>query len=128
MAIFNINIQNTIIAPSEHNLYYGTVNTIPTIESEVIALNSKQLNKKQYSLDFTNQFNKHIIALPSFITPTYLLNINNLSEELSEIFNTFTTTNIIQQSIPVEYNIYVLQTDIPYENNFNLFLELPIQE
>lgn len=127
MATFNIQVnKKNNLNVGNLNLYYGTVNTIPTTESNILSLNNKLINSTLIDIEILNISNKHIIAIPENVLLINILDIKNSYEEYIENFNQINTIEINTNEGIVNYKIYLLETARPFFNNtiFSIFLNL----
>jgi len=72
-----------------------------------------------------NSGTKHFIALPSNISISQIININNLHEDITDLFvQNGSTITVTVTSIDVNYNLYELETAREYSDNFNLIIKI----
>jgi len=65
-----------------------------------------------------NSGTKHFIALPSNISISQIININNLHEDITDLFvQNGSTITVTVTSIDVNYNLYELETAREYSDN-----------
>jgi len=127
MAIFTINIEDSVEFDTgilDLNVYYGTVNNFPTNETTLKEDSSQLIEKELLKLNF-NSGTKHFIALPSNISISQIININNLHEDITDLFvQNGSTITVTVTSIDVNYNLYELETAREYSDNFNLIIKI----
>jgi len=127
MAIFTINIEDSVEFDTgilDLNVYYGTVNNFPTNETTLKEDRSQLIEKELLKLNF-NSGTKHFIALPSNISISQIININNLHEDITDLFvQNGSTITVTVTSIDVNYNLYELETAREYSDNFNLIIKI----
>jgi len=127
MAIFTINIEDSVEFDTgilDLNVYYGTVNNFPTNETTLKEDSSQLIERELLKLNF-NSGTKHFIALPSNISISQIININNLHEDITDLFvQNGSTITVTVTSIDVNYNLYELETAREYSDNFNLIIKI----
>jgi hypothetical protein len=127
MAIFTINIEDSVEFDTgilDLNVYYGTVNNFPTNETTLKEDSSQLIERELLELIF-NSGTKHFIALPSNISISQIININNLHEDITDLFvQNGSTITVTVTSIDVNYNLYELETAREYSDNFNLIIKI----
>ena len=127
MAIFTINIEDSVEFDTgilDLNVYYGTVNNFPTNETTLKEDSSQLIERELLKLNF-NSGTKHFIALPSNISISQIININNLHEDITDLFvQNGSTITVTVTSIDVNYNLYELETDREYSDTFNLIMKI----
>jgi hypothetical protein len=128
MAIFNLTISdagNFDTGLLDSNVYYGTIENFPTTETQLKNLNNLLIEKKYIELEFSNEYSKHIIALPSTINLNQILNVNNLYEDITFNFKQNNSSlQIEQDSQNVNYTLYRLELDRKTLENFKLLINL----
>jgi hypothetical protein len=128
MAIFNLTISdagNFDTGLLDLNVYYGTIENFPTTETQLKNLNNLLIEKKYIELEFSNEYSKHIIALPSTINLNQILNVNNLYEDITFNFKQNNSSlQIEQDSQNVNYTLYKLELDRKTLENFKLLINL----
>jgi hypothetical protein len=128
MAIFNLTISdagNFDTGLLDSNVYYGTIENFPTTENQLKNLNNLLIEKKYIELEFSNEYSKHIIALPSTINLNQILNVNNLYEDITFNFKQNNSSlQIEQDSQNVNYTLYKLELDRKILENFKLLINL----
>jgi hypothetical protein len=128
MAIFNLTISdagNFDTGLLDSNVYYGTIENFPTTETQLKNLNNLLIEKKYIELEFSNEYSKHIIALPSTINLNQILNVNNLYEDITFNFKQNNSSlQIEQDSQNVNYTLYKLELDRKTLENFKLLINL----
>jgi hypothetical protein len=128
MAIFNLTISdagNFDTGLLDSNVYYGTIENFPTTENQLKNLNNLLIEKKYIELEFSNEYSKHIIALPSTINLNQILNVNNLYEDITFNFKQNNSSlQIEQDSQNVNYTLYKLELDRKTLENFKLLINL----
>jgi hypothetical protein len=128
MAIFNLTISdagNFDTGLLDSNVYYGTIENFPTTENQLKNLNNLLIEKKYIELEFSNEYSKHIIALPSTINLNQILNVNNLYEDITFNFKQNNSSLQIEQDLQnVNYTLYKLELDRKTLENFKLLINL----
>lgn len=128
MAIFNLTISdagNFDTGLLDSNVYYGTIENFPTTETQLKNLNNLLIEKKYIELEFSNEYSKHIIALPSTINLNQILNVNNLYEDITFNFKQNNSSLQIEQDLQnVNYTLYKLELDRKTLENFKLLINL----
>lgn len=125
MATFNIQVnKKNSINIGDLNLYYGTVNIIPTSESDILNLNSKLIDSTLIDIEILNNTNRHIIAIPENVLLINVLDVKNSYEEYVENLNQINTIEINTNEGLINYKVYLLETERAFFNNtiFSIFL------
>jgi len=100
-------------------IFYGVTSYIPSISDDIRILDNKLFTDglNPFTLNTGTTYNNFVVAVPSTISITEILDIDSLSVNItgSYILNTFDVLDFIGTN--VSYNVYTMTNGIPYSYN-----------
>jgi hypothetical protein len=100
-------------------IFYGSTSSTPLNSGDVRSFTNKIFTDglNPFTLNTGNVYNNFVVAIPSTLSITEVLDIDALSANITDsyIMNTFNVLDFIGTN--VSYNVYTMTNAIPYSSN-----------